>query len=245
MSGCDIRRDADGVAVACKEKPWQRVFDLCVASLALCAVAPLMLLTAGVVWLESGRPIYFSQLRLGKGGRPFYLYKFRKFRADCGPGGLPLTMRNDDRMTAVGRFLALTKIDELPQLWNVLRGDMSIVGPRPESLAFADCFSNGLERVLDCRPGLFGPCQFLFRHEELFFPPNAEPEEFYRLVLFPAKARIDLEYFSRRSLIKDVGWMLRGAGAVFGLKSSMVAEGDLAQEFAQVKVWHRLDGRGS
>jgi len=239
-------READGAAVACSEVPWQRAFDFCLALLALCAAAPFMLLIAGVVWLESGRPIYFSQLRLGKGGRPFYLYKFRKFRVDCGPDGRPLTLRNDDRMTAVGRFLALTKTDELPQLWNVLRGDMSIVGPRPESLAFADCFSNGLEHVLDCRPGLFGPCQFLFRHEELFFPPNAEPEEFYRRVLFPAKARIDLEYFSRRSLIKDVGWMLRGAGAVFGLSSSMLAESHFGQEhFGQAMVLDKLDGGGS
>jgi len=241
MSGQEPEMGADGTAVACSEMRSQRVFDVCVALVTLFVLAPVMLLIAMVVWLESGRPICFSQIRLGKGGRPFYLHKFRKFRADCGSGGLPLTLRNDDRMTTVGRFLALTKADELPQLWNVLRGDMSIVGPRPESLAFADCFSNGLEHVLDCRPGLFGPCQFLFRHEEKFFPPNAEPEEFYRRVLFPAKAKIDLEYFSRRSLIKDVGWMIRGAGAVVGLRSPMPAE----SKFGPEMVWNRLEGGGS
>jgi len=241
MSRCDQQGD-ESAAVACSETAVQRAFDLCTAFVALCVVAPLMLLIACVVWLESGRPIYFSQLRLGKGGRPFYLYKFRKFRTDCGPGGRPLTLRNDDRMTVVGRFLALTKFDELPQLWNVLRGDMSIVGPRPESLAFADCFNNGLEHVLDCRPGLFGPCQCLFRHEELFFPPNAEPEEFYRRVLFPAKAKIDLDYFSQRSLVKDVGWVIRGAGAVVGLTSSMLAKSYLGEELV---VWQKLiDGGG-
>jgi lipopolysaccharide/colanic/teichoic acid biosynthesis glycosyltransferase len=236
-----VPRGADGATVTCREVPSQRAFDVCVALFALGVLAPFMLLIAVVVWLESGRPIYFSQLRLGKGGRPFYLYKFRKFRADCGSKGLPLTLRNDVRMTAVGRFLALTKVDELPQLWNVLRGDMSIVGPRPESLAFADCFSNGLERVLDCRPGLFGPSQVLFRHEDLFFPPNLEPEEFYRRVLFPAKARIDLEYFSRRSPIKDLGWIIRGAGAVIGLTPSMLVE----SHFGRVIVKETLDGADS
>jgi lipopolysaccharide/colanic/teichoic acid biosynthesis glycosyltransferase len=221
--------ETDGVSLACCETLSQRAFDVGGALFAFSVLAPLMLLIAALVWLESGRPIYFSQVRLGKGGRPFHLYKFRKFRVDCGANGRPLTLHNDDRMTVVGRFLALTKIDELPQFWNVLKGDMSLVGPRPESLAFVDCFSNGLERVLDYRPGLFGPSQVLFRHEDLFFPPDVEPEEFYRRVLFPAKAQIDLEYFARRSLVKDVGWIIGSAAAVIGLTRPTVTETHLRQ----------------
>ncbi len=219
-------READGVV---SEMLSQRAFDVGGSLIALGVLAPFMLLIAALIWLESGRPIYFSQIRLGKGGRPFRLYKFRKFRADCGSNGRPLTMRNDDRMTVVGRLLAMTKADEFPQFWNVLKGDMSLVGPRPESLAFADCFSNGLERVLDYRPGLFGPSQVAFRHEDLLFPPNVEPEEFYRRVLFPAKARIDLEYFARRSLIKDAVWIIRCAAAVIGLTPSTVMEAQCGQ----------------
>lgn len=219
-------READGVSI---EMLSQRAFDVGGSLIALSVLAPFMFLIAALIWLESGRPIYFSQIRLGKGGRPFRLYKFRKFRTDCGSNGRPLTLHNDDRMTVVGRFLAMTKADEFPQFWNVLKGDMSLVGPRPESLAFADCFSNGLERVLDYRPGLFGPSQVLFRHEDLLFPPNAEPEEFYRRVLFPAKARIDLEYFARRSLMKDAGWIIRCAAAVIGLTPSTIMESQCGQ----------------
>jgi lipopolysaccharide/colanic/teichoic acid biosynthesis glycosyltransferase len=236
-----VSPEPGGVAATCSEMLAQRAFDVGGALVALCVLAPLMLSIAALIWLESGRPIYFSQIRLGKGGRPFHLHKFRKFRTDCGSNGRPLTLRNDDRMTVVGRFLAMTKLDELPQFWNVLKGDMSLVGPRPESLAFVDCFSNGLERVLDYRPGLFGPSQVLFRHENLLFPPNVEPEDFYRRVLFPAKAKIDLEYFAHRSLMKDVGWIARCAAAVIGLTPPTIME----SHGGQVVVRHAGDGADS
>jgi len=139
------------------------------------------------------------------------MYKFRKFAPDCDTHGCPLTIEGDGRLTAVGRVLAASKLDELPQLWNVLRGDMSLVGPRPESLAFTDCFRNGFEKVLEHKPGLFGPCQVMFRHESELFPAGVAAVEFYRQVLFPAKAKVDLAYFSQRTLISDLGWILRGA----------------------------------
>jgi lipopolysaccharide/colanic/teichoic acid biosynthesis glycosyltransferase len=138
------------------------------------------------------------------------MYKFRKFAPDCDTHGCPLTIEGDGRLTAVGRVLAASKLDELPQLWNVLRGDMSLVGPRPESLAFTDCFRNGFEKILEHKPGLFGPCQVMFRHESKLFPADVAAVEFYRQVLFPAKAEIDLAYFSRRTLASDLGWILRG-----------------------------------
>jgi lipopolysaccharide/colanic/teichoic acid biosynthesis glycosyltransferase len=175
---------------------------------------PVFLIVALAVRIESGGPILFSQLRLGKNGRPFRMYKFRKFRPNCDPRGYPLTMEGDGRLTAVGRILAATKLDELPQLWNVLRGDMSLVGPRPESLAFADCFRNGFERILEHKPGLFGPCQVLFRHESKLYPADASATDFYREVLFPAKAKIDLAYFPRRTLASDLGWILRAARVI-------------------------------
>jgi lipopolysaccharide/colanic/teichoic acid biosynthesis glycosyltransferase len=235
---------ADGAGVACYEAPMQRAFDLCFASATLILLAPVMLLIALFIWVQSGRPICFSQLRLGRRGQLFYLYKFRKFRVDCDANGTPLTLRDDHRLTAIGRILALTKADELPQFWNVIKGEMSIVGPRPESLVFADCFSNGFERVLDCRPGLFGPSQALFRHEDQFFPTNADPVEFYRAFLFPAKAKIDIDYFSRRSLFGDVGWIIRCLLAVIGLNSS-VRPGGGELGFTQATAPQKLDGVGS
>jgi lipopolysaccharide/colanic/teichoic acid biosynthesis glycosyltransferase len=174
-------------------------------------LAPIVPVVTLALWIEGGRPILFSQLRLGQNGRPFRMYKFRKFRTDCDDRGCPLTMQNDGRLTKVGRILAASKLDELPQLWNVLRGDMSLVGPRPESLAFADCFRNGFERIHEHKPGLFGPCQALFRDESMLYPGGVAAVDFYRQVLFPAKAQIDLAYFSRRTVVSDFGWVLRSA----------------------------------
>ena len=110
----------------------RRALDLLCAGVAAFILAPLMLIAALAIWIESGRPILFSQIRLGQFGRPFRMYKFRKFRPDCDNHGCPLTMESDGRLTKIGRVLAVSKLDELPQLWNVLRGDMSLVGPRPE-----------------------------------------------------------------------------------------------------------------
>jgi lipopolysaccharide/colanic/teichoic acid biosynthesis glycosyltransferase len=189
----------------------RRALDIVCAGVAAFVLAPVVSTVALAILIESGTPILFLQLRLGQNGRPFRMYKFRKFKPDCDDRGCPLTVEEDGRMTAVGRMLGATKLDELPQLWNVLRGDMSLVGPRPESLAFAECFRDGFERIHDHKPGLFGPCQVLFRDESALYPADGSVVEFYRDVLFPAKAEIDLAYFSRRTLISDLGWILRGA----------------------------------
>lgn len=189
----------------------RRALDIGCAGAAILLLAPAALIVALAIWIEGGRPILFSQLRLGRNGRPFRMYKFRKFRRDCDDRGCPLTLEDDGRLTRIGQVLAASKLDELPQLWNVLRGDMSIVGPRPESLAFADCFRNGFERLHDHKPGLFGPCQVLFRHESKLYPSDVTAVEFYREVLFPAKAVIDLEYFPHRTLASDLGWVVRAA----------------------------------
>jgi lipopolysaccharide/colanic/teichoic acid biosynthesis glycosyltransferase len=196
------------------DKASRRTLDILAAGTAACALAPVALTVALAIWIESGKPILFSQLRLGQYGRPFRMYKFRKFRPDCGEKGCPLTLVGDDRLTAVGRFLAASKLDEVPQLWNVLRGDMSIVGPRPESLAFTDCFRNGFEKIHEHKPGLFGPCQVMFQHESKLYPSSVPATEFYRQVVFPAKAKIDLAYFSRRTLVSDLGWILRAVWTI-------------------------------
>jgi lipopolysaccharide/colanic/teichoic acid biosynthesis glycosyltransferase len=194
----------------------RRTIDLVVAGAAAVMFAPLMLAIAVALLLEGGRPILFVQTRVGAGAQPFRMFKFRKFDVRCGPDGLALTVVGDCRLTTIGRFLAATKFDELPQLWNVLIGDMAIIGPRPESLAFADCFCGDLEAVLQYRPGLLGPTQVLFRHEARFFPPSRDPVGFYREVLFPAKARIDLSYYPKRTIGSDIVWIWRGFLAVLG-----------------------------
>ncbi|MGY8706676.1 sugar transferase [Bradyrhizobium sp. 18BD] len=194
----------------------RRLVDVFGAAAAITVMLPVLLLIALAIWIEGGRPILYSQLRLGLNGVPFRMYKFRKFRADCDDRGSPLTMVNDDRMTTIGEVLAAFKLDELPQLWNVLRGDMSFVGPRPETLVFSDCFRNGFEKILEHRPGLIGPCQILFRHENTLFPQDGDTAAFYREVLFPAKAKIDLAYYPNRTVGSDLGWVLHTAWIIVG-----------------------------
>jgi lipopolysaccharide/colanic/teichoic acid biosynthesis glycosyltransferase len=211
-----------------------RAQDIVVAGIGLLLVSPLILLVVLAILVESGRPVFFAQTRLGQHGRHFRLFKFRKFRNGAGEAGRPLTVRGDDRMSRVGRFLEATKLDELPQLWNVLKGDMALVGPRPESLAFADCFQGEALAVLAWRPGIFGPSQVAFRDEKDFYPPGSEPTCIYRQVLFPTKARLDLSYYPQRTLFSDCGWMLRGVLAVAGVRKGPMVAPMVAQMVAPI-----------
>lgn len=199
----------------------RRAFDVVLSIVSLIALAPVMLAIAVLIVIEDGGPVFFQQTRLGFDGRPFGMYKFRKFRSDCGTSGAPLTVEGDSRMTRIGRFLAATKLDELPQLWNILKGDMAVVGPRPESMAFADCFQNGYEEILQHRPGLVGPSQVAFRHEAKLYPADEDPSIFYRRVLFPAKAVLDLAYFKRRTIGSDLGLMVQSALTIFNIQPSL------------------------
>jgi lipopolysaccharide/colanic/teichoic acid biosynthesis glycosyltransferase len=202
----------------------QRMLDVTISAVGLVALAPIILCVAFAILIESGRPIFFSQVRLGAGGRHFRIHKFRKFRNVSGIGGRPVTLRNDTRMTVLGRLLYKTKLDELPQLWNILKGDMSIVGPRPESLQLSDCFVGRYLDILDHRPGIFGPNQVLFVNECCLYPEGEDPQQFYREVLFPLKASVDLAYFAHRTVLSDFRWIARGVLATLGWRSSLEAE---------------------
>lgn len=196
----------------------KRLFDIVLAVVGLMVSAPLMAAISAIVWLESPGNVIFSQERLGLYGKRFRMHKFRKFPAhwgDCGPG---VTVSCDARMTRIGTVLERLKLDELPQLWNILKGEMSFVGPRPESVRFADLFKGRYTAVLEFIPGIFGPNQIAFRNECTLYPHDEEPEAYYRRVLFPKKAQSDLDYFSDANLLKDTGWIIRGIWAsIFGI----------------------------
>src|SRR5260221_4890417 len=194
----------------------RRVLDVGVVLAGLICLAPLVALIALAIRVESRGPTFFSQVRLGHRGRHFRLYKFRKFHERRDPQETAVTLANDARLTRVGKLLMQTKLDELPQLWNVLKGDMSLVGPRPETLDFAACFHDVYRQVLDFKPGLFGPNQVFFRNEGALYPADCDVERFYRDVLFPLKARVDLAYFPYRNVYLDSAWIARGTIAVFG-----------------------------
>jgi lipopolysaccharide/colanic/teichoic acid biosynthesis glycosyltransferase len=195
----------------------RRLFDVVFAACALLLILPAFLIISIMVYSDGGAPIFFRQTRIGLHGRPFLLYKFRKFGPAEPANGLAVTLANDRRLTKVGRILERTKLDELPQLWNVLRGDMALVGPRPESLNFADCFTGPFGDLMDHKPGIFGPAQARFRNESDYYVPDENPEQLYRRLLFPAKATIDLRYYGTRTLVRDVAWIWRGITAVIHL----------------------------
>jgi lipopolysaccharide/colanic/teichoic acid biosynthesis glycosyltransferase len=182
----------------------RRALDLIIAVVGLTVLAIPAMLVAVVIRLDSPGPALFSQLRLGRDGRQFRMYKFRKFARSSSNAGRSVTVRGDPRMTRVGRLLERTKVDELPQLWNLLRGD------------FADCFVGPTRNLLLYKPGMLGPSQVLFRNEGAMYPPGCDPETFYRDRLFPVKARIDLSYFPHRTFSSDIAWLSRGILALFG-----------------------------
>jgi lipopolysaccharide/colanic/teichoic acid biosynthesis glycosyltransferase len=192
----------------------KRTLDVVVAASVLMLLAPLFVVIAATIKLESPGGVLYRCRRVGRGGRELQMLKFRKMHD--GARGPALVQEKDERFTRIGAFLARTKLDELPQLWNVVVGDMSIVGPRPESLDFFDCFTGSYLKVLDYTPGIFGPSQVAFRDERSLYPANSDPVQFYRDVLFPMKARIDLSYFSHRTISSDVRWIVCGVLAVAG-----------------------------
>lgn len=198
----------------------KRAFDITVSIIGLVALAPLFALIAAAIRLEDGGPALFRQTRIGRHGTTFSVLKFRKFSHRASGAGSMVTLTDDDRYSRVGRFLEKTKLNELPQLINVLQGHMSIVGPRPEIPDFLHCYIGPYERLYEFQPGIFGPSQSAFRDEASFYPPDQDPMQFYERVLFPQKAIIDISYYPAATLRSDIVWIARSLGAVIGLHRS-------------------------
>jgi len=193
----------------------KRCFDLVISALGVVLLAPLLAAIALLVVLASGRPVFFRQERVGRARRPFRLLKFRTMM----PGSektLAITAKDDPRVTAVGRVLRPTKLDELPQLVNVLRGEMSIVGPRPEVPRYVARYSPEQSRVLDVRPGLTDPATILFRDEELLLGSVSaeEREAYYEREVLPRKLALNLEYIDRAGFGYDLVLILRTLMAI-------------------------------
>lgn len=189
----------------------RRFLDVAGTALGLVLVSPLLILIGLAIRLDSPGPVIFSQKRLGLNGTIFQIHKFRKYPPGYTGTGLAV---QDTGMTPVGAFLEKTKLDELPQLWNVLVGEMALVGPRPEILRFESLFQGPYRKLFDYRPGIFGPSQVAYRNEAEMFPEGVEPERYYREVLFPAKAEIDLAYYRQATPWSDLAWIVRSIAAV-------------------------------
>ena len=185
----------------------RRTLDVVAAAVGLLLLAPVCAVLAALVWLSSPGPALFRQRRVGEGGDVFTMYKFRSMRS--APGGSDLSMHGDPRVTAVGRFLRRSRLDEIPQLFNVLRGDMTLVGPRPETVALARRYPSEYREVLRHRPGMTGPVQVHMR--TLRIPDGVPPEAYYLTVLVPRRVALDLEYLQRPTLRRTIALLVQTA----------------------------------
>jgi lipopolysaccharide/colanic/teichoic acid biosynthesis glycosyltransferase len=171
------------------------------AGLSLIAAFPIIATCAVAVFIEDGGAVLFSQCRIGKNGSPFLLWKLRSMKTLS--SGRNITARTDDRITAVGKLLRAYKLDELPQLWNVFRGDMSFVGPRPEVPEYVDLLDPQWRVVLSVKPGIVDLASLAFRNEEDLLSEQNNPEKFYRDWLLPRKLDLSAHYIRTRSLPTD------------------------------------------
>jgi lipopolysaccharide/colanic/teichoic acid biosynthesis glycosyltransferase len=193
----------------------KRLFDLVVAAIALLLLAPLLAALALWVRLDSPGPVFFRQQRVGRHGVPFRIHKFRSMVADAPARGLPLTVGADPRITRAGAFLRRTRLDELPQLIDVLQGTMSLVGPRPEVPKYVAHYPADLrERVLAVRPGITDPSSLAYIDEAALLAAAADPEREYIEVVLPDKLRAAAAYAERASLLTDLRVLLRTLGVL-------------------------------
>jgi lipopolysaccharide/colanic/teichoic acid biosynthesis glycosyltransferase len=165
---------------------------------------PLFVVVAILLKIERTGVVFFVQQRVGRNFKIFNLYKFRSMVTDASKIGLSITAGDDPRITKIGRFLRKTKIDELPQLFNVLKGDMSFVGPRPELLQYVEKFQKDYQEILMVKPGITDLASLKYRDETSILGGTKEPEKEYICRILPEKIRLAKEYLKRSSLILDI-----------------------------------------
>lgn len=182
----------------------KRLLDIFSSALVLLVLLPFWLIIALAIVLESRGGVFYRQIRVGKDNKDFYLYKFRTMRTGSDQKGLLTVGERDSRITRVGYFLRKYKIDEFPQLLNVLKGDMSIVGPRPEVRKYVDMYTPEQMRVLSVRPGLTDIASIQYVHENELLAASDDPEKTYIEEVMPAKLALNLQYIDNQSVLGDI-----------------------------------------
>lgn len=183
------------------------IFDRVCALVGLIVAAPLLAVVALLIKIKMpDGPILYTQKRVGKDGKLFTIYKFRTMRV--GTDQSSISVAGESRITPLGEKLRRYKIDELPELWNVLIGDMSFVGPRPDVPGYADCLTGTDRDILRLRPGITGPASLKYRDEEYLLSQQADPKNYNDQVIFPDKVRLNLYYLNHYSFIDDIRMIL-------------------------------------
>jgi lipopolysaccharide/colanic/teichoic acid biosynthesis glycosyltransferase len=198
---CDTRRQIER-ATNRSDRPWRRFFDVACAGAGLMVLMPVLFALAVLILLDDGPPVFFSQMRVGRRGKLFRIWKLRTMRA--GSEGGVITAAGDGRVTRAGAVLRRRKLDELPQLLNVLKGDMSLVGPRPEVPECVQLEAPIWQAVLQVRPGVTDLATLLYRDEEKLLGAAFDPNALYRETVLPAKLVLNLGYFRHRSFWRDL-----------------------------------------
>lgn len=192
------------------EKFLKRCFDIFFAGVVLLLTWPILLIVSIAIKCTSDGPIIFRQKRIGKRGRIFDLHKFRTMYSVKNSDST-VTVRGDKRITPLGVHLRRWKLDELPQFWNVFKGDMSVVGPRPDVPGYADKLTGADRITLTILPGITGPATLKYRNEEEILAQQPDPERYNDEVIFPDKVRINREYIDNYSFIRDIRYIIKTA----------------------------------
>jgi lipopolysaccharide/colanic/teichoic acid biosynthesis glycosyltransferase len=191
----------------------KRAIDVAVSGVALLVLSPVFVLIGLAIILDSGFPVFYFQERVGRGFGRFRISKFRSMETNH--SGPKITVGGDNRVTRLGKILRATKMDELPQFWNVIAGDMSLVGPRPEIPEYVEMYRARYERILTVRPGITDLASVRFRDEERVLAEVANPIERYAREILPRKLDLAEEYVQRRSMMLDASILVRTVVAVF------------------------------
>ena len=192
----------------------KRAMDIVLSGGALLVLWPVLLIIALAIRLDDPGPVFYRQVRVGRGGRPFRIFKFRTMVVDAEKKGLAITVGRDSRITRVGAFLRKTKLDELAQLINVLRGEMSFVGPRPEVPRYVELYTPAQRQVLLVRPGITDYASIAYRNENDLLSGAADPERMYIEVIMPDKIELNMKYLREISPMADVRLILSTVAAM-------------------------------
>lgn len=187
----------------------KRVFDIIASGLGLLILSPLFLVIAVWVKLDSPGPVFYKQVRVGRNNKDFYLYKFRSMRVGSDKKGLITVGGRDPRVTRSGYYIRKYKLDEFPQLINVFKGDMSLVGPRPEVRKYVDLYTPEQMHVLEVRPGITDLASIRYRNENELLAKASDPEQYYRDIVMQDKLRINLEYVRNHSFFGDIALIFK------------------------------------
>lgn len=180
----------------------KRIFDFIASLLGIVLLSPLFVIIAILIALETPGSVIFCQERVGREGKRFTMYKFRTMKP--GSDGNSISVRGEERITKVGAFLRKHKLDVLPELWNVLKGDMSLVGPRPDVPGYADRLKGDDRLVLSVKPGITGPATLKYAREEELLAGRDNPQQYNDEVIYPDKVRINKKYIENRSMVLDL-----------------------------------------